>query len=210
MPCLKPILLVFLNAQWRTVGAKIWWKVWRELSFYPEIKMTLKDAMGSNQQQIKQIQGFIDEKVDLIIASPNESNSITPIIEKAYNAGIPVILIDRRITSEKFTAFVGADNYLVGQNSGAYANQLLRGRGNILEIGSGPNTSPSINRHTGFTEVIAKYKNIQQGLLWTTVGFADTLANFIKTHPPIDLIFAHNDRLALEIYNICEALKLPK
>ena len=74
--------------------------------------------MGSNQQQIKQIQGFIDEKVDLIIASPNESNSITPIIEKAYNAGIPVILIDRRITSEKFTAFVGADNYLVGQNAG--------------------------------------------------------------------------------------------
>jgi signal transduction histidine kinase/DNA-binding response OmpR family regulator len=183
----------------------------RELSFYPEIRMTTTDAGGNNQKQIQQIQGFIEEKVDLIIASPNESEAITPIIEKAYGAGIPVILIDRRITSNNFTAFVGADNYLVGQNAGIYANTVLKGNGNVLEIGSGPNTSPTIGRHSGFLDALKKYDNIRcVKTFWNEEGYLDTLKKRFTASPPIDLIFTHNDRIAFQVYHVCDSLPLAK
>jgi signal transduction histidine kinase/DNA-binding response OmpR family regulator/DNA-binding LacI/PurR family transcriptional regulator len=183
----------------------------RELSFYPEMTMILTDAEGNNAKQIRQIQEFIDQKVDLIIASPNESEAITPIIEKAYQAGIPVILVDRRITSDKFTAFVGADNYLVGQNAGVYTNTILRGSGNVLEIGSGPNTSPTIGRHTGFLEAIKLNKGIRcVKTFWNEEGYIDTLKQLLTSKPAIDLVFTHNDRMAFEVHQVCDSLKLPK
>jgi signal transduction histidine kinase/DNA-binding response OmpR family regulator len=183
----------------------------RELSFYPEATMVLEDANGSTDKQIQQIQGFIDDKVDLIIASPNESEAITPIIEKAFQADIPVILVDRRIASDKFTAFVGADNYLVGQNAGICANTLLKGKGNVWEIGSGITTSPTIGRHSGFVEAIKKYKDIQIiKTQWIDERYLDSIKNTIIQNPNIDLVFTHNDRLALQLYQICDALKLPK
>jgi signal transduction histidine kinase/DNA-binding response OmpR family regulator/DNA-binding LacI/PurR family transcriptional regulator len=183
----------------------------RELSFYPEMTMILTDAEGNNAKQIRQIQEFIDQKVDLIIASPNESEAITPIIEKAYQAGIPVILVDRRITSDKFTAFVGADNYLVGQNAGVYTNTILRGSGNVLEIGSGPNTSPTIGRHTGFLEAIKLNKGIRcVKTFWNEEGYTDTLKQLLTSKPAIDLVFTHNDRMAFEVHQVCDSLKLPK
>jgi signal transduction histidine kinase/DNA-binding response OmpR family regulator len=180
----------------------------RELSFYPEMTMILTDAEGNNAKQIKQIQAFIDKKVDLIIASPNESEALTPIIERAYEAGIPVILVDRRIVSDKFTAFVGADNYLVGQNAGIYTHNLLKGIGNVLEIGSGPNTSPTIGRHTGFLEVLKGVRCVKT--FWNEEGYTDTLKRLLTAKPSIDLIFTHNDRIAFQMYQVCDSLKLPK
>ena len=154
----------------------------RELSFSPEISMITEDGNGNSQTQIRQIQSLIDKKVDLIIVSPNEADPLTPIVEKAYNAGIPVILIDRRINSEKYTAFIGADNFLVGQNAGDYANILLKGKGNVIEIGSGPNTSPSIGRHTGFVDALKKHPNIHVvETLWGDETNMDTLTSYLKS-----------------------------
>ncbi|SFP57487.1 ABC-type sugar transport system, substrate-binding protein, contains N-terminal xre family HTH domain [Pseudarcicella hirudinis] len=178
----------------------------RELSFYPEMSMTEKDAKGNTQKQIQQIQEFIDEKFDLLIVSPNESKSFTPIIEKAYSSGIPVVLVDRRTTSDKFTAFVGADNYRVGLYAGMYANILLKGKGNILEVGWGINSSPSIGRHTGFLSAIKKHEGLHyMASLWSSV---DSVKTYLQTHPSVNLVFAHNDRLAYDVYRICEELGL--
>jgi signal transduction histidine kinase/DNA-binding response OmpR family regulator len=183
----------------------------REVSFYPEMSFMLKDANGDNEKQIQQIQGFIDNKVDLLIASPFESAALTPIIEKAYKAEIPVILIDRRIESDNFTTFIGADNYQVGQNAAIYANTFLKGHGAILEMGVSPNAYPSIGRHTGFEDIIEKFPDIKlYETLWTAEKRLDTLTAILKRYPNIDLIFAHTDRLAYDAFQVCETLKRSK
>ncbi len=180
----------------------------RELSFNPEITMELKDADGNAEKQKTQIQEFISQKVDLIIVSP-ENETIKSEIEKAYETGIPVVLIDRRINSEKFTAFIGADNYLVGQNAGIYTNTLLKGKGNILELGAASYTSPSIGRHNGFMDELKKHKGIHCiNSLWVENHYVDSLTKILNSNLPIDLIFVHNDRFAYLVYQICKSLNL--
>ena len=181
----------------------------RELSFYPEMTLKVQDAEGDSKKQIQQIQAFIDEKVDIIIASLNEIDVLTPIIEKAYDAGIPVILVDRPIKSEKFTTFIGADNYLVGQNAAIYANTLLKNAVYALEVGVGANTAPSIGRHTGFKETLKKYPDFHLvTTLWTGEKQSEELRTCLAQNPQINVIFAHNDRLAFNIVKVCDTLKL--
>ena len=106
----------------------------RELSFHPEIELVVKDASLSSEKQKEQIQELINDKIDLLIASPAEAEPIAPVIDKAYAAGIPVILVDRNTLSKNYTAFIGASNYKIGLDAGAYANTLLKGKGNVMEI----------------------------------------------------------------------------
>lgn len=181
----------------------------RELSFYPEISLEISNAGGDFQKQNQQIQAFIDKKVDVLIVSANDKDAHTPWIEKAFLLGIPVIILDRRISSDKYTAFVGAENELVGQNAGSYANTLLGGKGNILEIAVAPNSSPTIGRHTGFVKALKKYPDLHfTEPFWVGVNFQDSLAKYLNQHPSIDLIFAHNDRFALETQQVCQRLHL--
>lgn len=186
----------------------------RELSFHTNMKMVLANANGSSEKQIAQIQKFIDDKVDLIIVSPNEAKPLTPIIEKAFNAGIPVVVVDRQTISKKYTVFVGAKNTLVGQNAGIYANILLQGKGQILEIGEGSSTSPTIDRHRGLVEIIKKYPNLllTESIFsdWDITIFEQKIITTIKSNKNLDLIFAHNDRLALRASNFCKELGLEK
>lgn len=183
----------------------------RELSFYPEIVFEMKDSEGKTEKQNQDIQKFIDEKVDLLIVSPNENKVHTEVIEKAYNAGIPVIILDRRTSSNKYTAFVGAENYLVGQNAGEYANILLKGNGTVLDITERSNSSSTIDRNAGFVDAIRKYTNIKfsESLLLSDFDSISMKKYFIE-HPSVNLVFAHNDRIALTIYKACKALGISK
>jgi len=88
-----------------------------ELSFYPEMEMIMKDARANNQTQIRHIEEFIKEGIDLLIVSPNESEPLTPVVEKAFLSGIPVIVIDRKISGDSYTAYVGGDNHYIGCRS---------------------------------------------------------------------------------------------
>jgi signal transduction histidine kinase/DNA-binding response OmpR family regulator len=181
----------------------------RELSFYPEISLEISHAEGDFQKQNQQIQAFIDKKVDVLIVSANDKDAHTPLIEKAFLMGIPVIILDRRISSDKYTAFVGAENELVGQNAGSYANTLLAGKGTILEIATAPNSSPTIGRHSGFLKALKKYPDLHfTASFWFEGNFQDSLATYLNQHPSLDLIFAHNDRFALETQQVCKRLHL--
>lgn len=100
-----------------------------ELAFYPDIELIIKDAEDNSTDQIRQIEEFILEGIDLLIVSPNESKPLDPIIEKVYKKGIPVILIDRLINSESYTAYIGSNNYQIGEEAGKYAARLLKGKG---------------------------------------------------------------------------------
>lgn len=183
----------------------------RELSFYPEITFEMKDAEGKTEKQNQDIQKFIEEKVDLLIVSPNENKAHIEVIEKAYNAGIPVIILDRRTASNKYTAFVGAENYLVGQNAGEYANILLKGKGTVLDITEGSNSSSTIDRNAGFEDAIKKYHNIRfsESLLISDFDSIPMKKHFVE-HPSLNLVFAHNDRIALSVYKVCKSLGLSK
>ncbi len=132
----------------------------RELSFSPEIEFIIKNAGGQSARQIAQIQELINQGVDLLIVSPNATLPITPIVEKAYQQGIPVIILDRRTASDQYTAYVGADNVEVGRTAGTYANTLLNGTGNVVEIGESPGSSADIDRHHGFAEAISRHAGI--------------------------------------------------
>lgn len=90
-------------------------EILREALFYPEVKVDIRQAQDDNQRQINDIKEFIHQKVSLIIVAPNEAGAIAPVLEEAYEAGIPVVLVDRKIHSDKYTAYVGADNYEVGK-----------------------------------------------------------------------------------------------
>lgn len=183
-----------------------------ELSFNPEFDFVVKDAGGQSARQVKQIQELIDQKVDLLIVSPNAARPITPIVEKAYQQGIPVIVVDRRTASDQYTAYVGADNVEVGRTAGIYAHTLLKGVGNVVEIGESPGSSADIDRHRGFIDAISHHPGIRlvrklEGD-WDKRSFADALTRLLTTQPTIQLIFAQNDRTALKAYRVCQQLGL--
>lgn len=96
----------------------------REMLFHPDVRYEIKSAEDCNEIQIAHIEEFIKERVDLLVVSPNEAEAITPVIEKAFDSGIPVVLVDRKINSDKYTAYVGADNLELGYRGGSMS-QLL-------------------------------------------------------------------------------------
>ena len=184
----------------------------RELFFYPDIRFLVKDAGGQSDRQVQQIQELINQQVDLLIVSPNAAQPITPIVEKAYQQGIPVIVLDRRTASDQYTAYVGADNVEVGKTAGIYANELLKGAGNVIEIGESPGSSADVDRHRGFMSAIESHPGIRLVTKlegdWDTHSFADKLTRLLNAMPSIQLIFAQNDRTALKAHRVCQKLGL--
>jgi signal transduction histidine kinase/DNA-binding response OmpR family regulator len=177
-----------------------------ELTFYPELELIIKDAEDNNKKQIKDIQELMDEGIDLLIISPNESEPITSIVEQVFNSGIPVIVIDRNISSEAYSAYIGADNYLIGKEAGNYAAKLLKGKGKIMEIGGLEGSSSAIDRHSGFIESISAFPRIEivasASGEWNYSGSKEEMKNFVEQKIDFDLVFAHNDVMAKAAYEV--------
>ncbi|WP_379992157.1 substrate-binding domain-containing protein [Dyadobacter subterraneus] len=186
----------------------------RELSFHPEINFVMKDAAGQSAKQIEQIQQLIDQQVDLLIVSPNEAKKITPIVEKAYQKGIPVIILDRRTMSDQYTAYVGAENIEVGRTAGIYANNVLKGKGNVVEISELPGSSADIDRHKGFIETIKRFPKIHLVAKldgnWDKYSFENKLTALLKSDRRMDFIYCQNDRRAITAFEICKKLGFEK
>lgn len=189
----------------------------RELSFHPEIELIVKNANLNPDKQIEQIQNLIDEKIDLLIASPDEAKPITPIIDKAYSNGTPVILVDRNILSNNYTTFIGASNYKVGLDAGEYANALLKGIGNVIEIGGvDTGSSADIGRHSGFLDFLKSHPGIHY-----TARISQDWDNYpaeaekqltaeLTKNSNIQLIFTQNDRIGWGVFKVCRKLGLNK
>jgi ABC-type sugar transport system substrate-binding protein len=133
----------------------------REALFYDGLEVEIRSAKDNNQKQIADIQYFIDKEVDLLIVAPNEAAAITPSVEMAYKKGIPVIMVDRKIESDKYTAFIGADNYKIGQDAGNYILNMRKSSAKILEIRGLEGSTPAFERHKGLMDVIQDASNIQ-------------------------------------------------
>lgn len=186
----------------------------QELSFHPNVEFIIKDANGQSERQVRQIHELINQRVDLLIVSPNAARPITPAVERAYQQGIPVVIVDRRTASDQYTAYVGADNVEVGRTAGIYTNALLKGKGQVVEIGESPGSSADIDRHRGFAEILQQHPGIRlvkklEGD-WDRRSFANELAQLLKTPAGVQLIFAQNDRTALKAHAVCRRLGLER
>ena len=172
----------------------------RELSFHPGIELIYKQADDNSELQIRQVKELLARDIDLLIISPNEARPLTPAVEEVYNKGIPVIVVDRKIASAKYTNYIGADNHQVGLMAGEYVAGLLKGQGNVIEVTGLPASSPAIERQQGFKEAIAKHPGIH--LLssvrgnWVQQKAEEALDRIPGTLTQADLVFAHNDVMA--------------
>ncbi len=179
-----------------------------ELAFYPDLELIIKDADSNNFQQIKDIEALLSHGIDLLIVSPNESEPLTPIVEKVFNSGIPVIVLDRNITSDRYTAFVGGNNYLIGQEAGKYAAKLLNSSGKIVEITGLAGSTPSIERQKGFREIIKMYPEISVissvSGKWNWADAKIEMQKIIDEKTDFDLVFAYNDMMAKGAYSVAK------
>lgn len=180
-------------------------EILREASFYPDLQIKMKTAYDSNQKQIRDIESFIAEGVDLLVVAPNEAVPLTPVIEKAMKEGIPVILVDRKISTGLYTAFVGADNYQIGKEVGVYAANCLKGKGTIAEIRGLEGSTPSIDRHNGFMSIIKNYPGIQvvfqDHAEWLRKNAKEKMKKALDNGIQVDLVFAHNDEMANGVHD---------
>ena len=136
-------------------------EILREANFYDEVEVDFRNAGDDNTRQAEDIRYFIEQGVDLLVVAPNEAAPITPVVEEAYNKGIHVIVVDRKILSDKYTAYVGADNYEIGVAVGNYIANTLHGKGTIVEISGLAGSTPAIDRHQGFMKAISAYRDIR-------------------------------------------------
>lgn len=182
----------------------------RELSFHDNVEFIYRDAETKSSKQLEQIEELVNLNIDLLIVSPNEIHPLSSAIEKIHDAGIPVVLVDRGINSQKYTAFIGASNFEVGQNAGRYAISTLKGKGNVIEIMGLSDASPFIDRHKGFMEVISQQPgiNYKKKFDYHASSFKEEFSNMVLSDKNIDLIFAQTDYIALDVYKTCRQLGL--
>ncbi|QGS18302.1 MULTISPECIES: substrate-binding domain-containing protein [Capnocytophaga] len=173
----------------------------REVALYQaDAQVLIRSVKDDTPKQIADIEWFIEQKVDVLVVSPNESEACTPVIEKAYQQGIPVILVDRKIATESYTAYVGANNYQIGKEAGLYAIGVLKGKGNIVEVRGTKGSTSDAERHKGFVDALAKAPEIQiVAEVWGNYLLDEAkkqLQLVFQQHPNIDLVFAMNDPMA--------------
>lgn len=173
----------------------------REVALYQaDAEVLIRSVKDDTPKQIADIEWFIEQKVDVLVVSPNESEACTPVIEKAYQQGIPVILVDRKIATESYTAYVGANNYQIGKEAGLYAIGVLKGKGNIAEVRGTKGSTSDAGRHKGFVDALKNAPEVQiVAETWGNFLQADAktqMQQIFQEHPHIDLVFAMNDPMA--------------
>lgn len=184
--------------------------IWREKQnselrmgayFHRNVELCFAAAYDSDERQVQQIDSLVATGIDLLIVAPNQVATISPAIDRAYDKGIPVIVFERKTNSQKYTAYMGADNYEMGRVMGDYIASRLHGRGKVLEIIGLKGSSPAIERHKGFTEALGKYPQIEiidtlQGD-WTEQSAYQAVKDFQGDLSNVDFVFGHNDRMAV-------------
>ena len=197
--------------------------VWRD-KLNDELKMgeylndslivKLASSNDDNVLQNKQVNQFIDEGVDLLIVSPNQLSAISKSVERAYDKGIPVILYDRKTNSDKYTAFIGCDNYTIGKSMGTFIAQQLQGKGLIVEISGLEGSSPALERHRGFMDAIKPYPGLQvvasEEGNWKEEGGIQAMKRILKQTQDFDYLFAHNDCLAWGAYVAARQMRVKR
>ena len=172
---------------------------------YPDLKLLpITDAQQDSGKQVAHVQNFIQQKVDVLIVSPNEAAPLTAAVQQACDAKIPVVVLDRTVNTDCYSSFIGGDNVAAGKKAGELAVQLLPSGGNVVELQGILSNQPQIDRDKGFREAIAanpKIKIIQQReAKWLKEEATTVMDQWLAQNLKIDLVYAENDPMALGAY----------
>ena len=185
-----------------------------EASLKPEVNLTISDAGNNVAKQIADIEKFISQKVDVIIVSPIESKPLTAIVEKSLRAGIPVLIVDRKIEGENYSAYLGADNIEIGRIAARYIASHSKGSGKIIEITGAKGSSPAYERSLGFNQIVKENNSLRVVAIiqgnWEKESVKEPLRNLLLQDSNIEFVFAHNDRMALSAWETAKTLGLEK
>lgn len=181
----------------------------REAMLSHEISLEIRSADDDSRKQKEDIQYFIDNDVDLLIVSPNEAGEVTPAVDKAFDAGIPVIVVDRNVTGDKYTAFISADNVQIGFIQGQYVANNLKPGDKVIEIKGLTGSTPSMERHKGFiaglgdagVEIVASID-----AQWSSDLARSLTDSLLRVYPDVSMIVAQNDPMAKGAFYAAEAL----
>ena len=181
----------------------------KEADKHPELELIIADGQNKTEKQVADVENFITQGVDVLIISPKESAGLTPVTVKAIEAGLPVIILDRNVNTDKYTQFIGGDNVVIGKAAGTYAVNLLGGpgkaKGNVVELWGGFASAPAHDRSTGYHAIADKepgIKNLlnEQSADWKQQKAYDIMATALKANEKIDLVYGHNDPMAYGAY----------
>ncbi|RYG49407.1 hypothetical protein EON79_01405 [bacterium] len=175
---------------------------------HPEIKLVMKDAQNDSLKQRGQVEEFVQDKVDLLIISPKESQPLTEPVAKAMDAGIPVIVLDRAVIGDKYTSFIGADNKTIGLALGKWLVERTKGEGTVVELKGLMTSPPAQDRHAGFLEGI-KGSNLKVAFeadtKWMETNARKEMESALARIPKIDVVYGHNDPAAHGAYLAAQA-----
>ena len=176
---------------------------------FPDLEIVYADAQQDNAKQVADVENFLRQKIDLLIISPNEAKPLTGIVKRAFESGIPVIVLDREIEGESYTTFIGADNRAIGRAAGEFAADLLGGKGAVVEIKGLPGSTPARDRSEGFREAIAEFPAIRivhdPVANWLREEAMAQMESALSAQPVIDLVYAHNDPMAVGAFLAAKA-----
>jgi ribose transport system substrate-binding protein len=172
---------------------------------YADLKLLpITDAHQDSNTQVSQVQSFINQKVDVLILSPNESAPLTAPVEQACKAGIPVIILDRTVNTKCYTSFIGGDNVLIGRKAGELAAKLLPNGGNVVELRGILSNQPQIDRDKGFRQGIASNPKIKiiasREAKWLKENGTQVMQQWLQQYKKIDVVYGENDPMALGAY----------
>lgn len=162
---------------------------------HPNIELVMKDAQNDSLRQRAQVEELAAQKIDLLIISPKETAPLTKPVAAAFDQGIPVIVLDRRVSGEKFTVFIGADNEKIGVAAGKHARKLLGDGGSIVELKGLMTSSPGQDRHKGFRAGLGGGFDVvfEADMQWLEDNARKEMASALAAQEEIDLVYAHND-----------------
>lgn len=182
---------------WRT---KMNDEINREIMFHEDATVEIRSADDSNAKQIEDIKYFVKNGFDIIIVSPNEAAALTPIIKEVYEQGIPVVIFDRNINGDSYTARIGVDDEALGRSAAHYALHLLGKGAKAIEVFGLRGSTPAEGRHVGFAKEFSENGGILLASAagnWNKEDAIPVVDSLLKVYPDVDLIYAHNDRMAI-------------
>ena len=175
----------------------------------PDLKLVISDAQQDNSKQVAQVETFIRQKPDLLIVAPNERAALTAVMGQAMQSGIPVICLERDILQPNYTSYVHSDNVAIGRLAGQFiVDQLTKKygkpKGNIVAMRGLLGVEGEINRDRGAREILDRYPEIKivadPVADWIQAKAKDRMTEVLRAQPHIDVVYGHNDPMAIGAY----------
>ncbi|MCM1078187.1 MAG: substrate-binding domain-containing protein [Bacteroidales bacterium] len=184
-------------------------EIQREIMFHDDAVVEIRSAGDDSRKQIEDIRYFADNMFDILIVAPNEAESLTPIIKDVYGKGMPVIIFDRNITGDTYTARLSVDNVELGRSAAHYALNMLGKNPKAIEIFGLKGSTPAEERHKGFMQEFRKGGGEILASVpadWNKEDAIPVADSLLRACGDVDLIYAHNDRMAIGAAEVAKRL----